>query len=311
VALDLSLDAVDLDDPALIDRAIGALLGLAVGDAIGTTLEFTARDRQPALTDMVGGGPFDLKPGQWTDDTAMALALADSLKYRGGFDARDCMSRFINWYRRGTYSCTGECFDIGGATRSALLKFGKDGDPFAGSTDPLSAGNGSLMRLAPVPIWGLKHGAKVIAEIAWEQSRTTHGAFECLQACEGYALLIARAIAGESKVDVLAPAADPPSGKVGAVFGGAWRGKARDQILSSGYVVHSLEAALWCVDQATDFAEAVLLAANLGDDADTVAAITGQLAGALWGSSSIPLPWRERVAWGGEIEQTARDLLAG
>lgn len=310
MAVVLSLDAVDLDDPALIDRAIGALLGLAVGDAIGTTLEFAARDAQPPLVDMVGYGPFGLKAGQWTDDTAMALALADSLKHRHGFDARDCMSRFVNWYRWGVYSCTGDCFDIGGVTRAALHQFEKTGDPFAGSTAEFSAGNGSLMRLAPVPIWGLKHGAKVVADIAWEQSRTTHGAFPCLEACEGFALITARAIAGESKAAVLAPPAELRPGKVGEVLAGQWRGKSRDQISSSGYVVHSLEAALWCVDQAADFPEAVLLAANLGDDADTVAAITGQLAGALWGASSISQAWRERVAWGDEIAQTARDLLA-
>ncbi|CAN5430043.1 ADP-ribosylglycohydrolase family protein [soil metagenome] len=310
MAVVLSLDAIDLDDPALIDRAIGALLGLAVGDAIGTTLEFTARDTQPPLVDMVGGGPFGLKPGQWTDDTAMALALADSLKHCERFDAADCMSRFLNWYRNGAYSCTGDCFDIGMATRSALGQFAQDGEPFAGSTAEFSAGNGSLMRLAPVPIWGLKHGATVIAEIAWEQSRTTHGAFACLEACEGFALITARAIAGDSKAAVLAPPAELRPGKVGAVLAGQWRGKTRNEISSSGYVVDSLEAALWCVDQASDFAEAVLLAANLGDDADTVAAITGQLAGALWGASSIPQAWRERVAWGDEIAQTACALLA-
>lgn len=311
MALALILPAIDIEDPALVDRAVGALMGLAIGDAIGTTLEFSARDRQPALTDMIGGGPFDLKPGQWTDDTAMALALADSLKRRGAFDARDCVTRFVNWYRWGTYSCTGDCFDIGGATRTALMQFERTGDPFAGSTDPLSAGNGSLMRLAPVPIWGLKHGAQVIADVAREQSRTTHGALECLQACEGFALLIARAIVGEDKTGLLAPPIEVPPGKVGDILAGGWRGKMRGEVRSSGYVVHSMEAALWCVDQAEDFAEAVLLAANLGDDADTVAAITGQLAGALWGAASISPAWRERVAWGDEIEQTARDLLAG
>ena len=108
---------------AIRDRAIGALLGLAVGDAVGTTLEFKARDTYPPLTDMVGGGPFGLKPGQWTDDTAMALALADSLAERGGLDEQDLLARFSDWWRNGTYSCTGRCFDIGGTTAQAIARW--------------------------------------------------------------------------------------------------------------------------------------------------------------------------------------------
>jgi ADP-ribosyl-[dinitrogen reductase] hydrolase len=296
--------------PASIeDRAIGALLGLAAGDAVGTTLEFTMRDTQPPLTDMVGGGPFDLQPGEWTDDTAMALAVGNSLVKANGFDPRDCMSRFVNWFRWGVYSCTGTCFDIGMATRTALQQFEKDGDPFAGSVDPLSAGNGSLMRLSPVAIWGMRHGEHVVADIARRQSRLTHAAEECQDACEGFALLTARAILGASREEVLAPFAFNGSSRIAEIFAGSWRGKTRDQISSSGYVVHSLEAALWSVGNTDTFEEAILLAANLADDADTVAAITGQLAGALYGASGIPAHWRSRLAWHDEIEQLALDLL--
>jgi len=296
--------------PASIeDRAVGALLGLAVGDAVGTTLEFTPRDTQPRLTDMVGGGPFDLQPGEWTDDTAMALALGNSLVKADGFDPRDCMSRFVNWFRWGEYSCTGTCFDIGVATRTALQQFENDGHPFAGSFDPLSAGNGSLMRLSPVSIWGAHRGENVIADIARRQSRLTHAADECQDACEGFALLTSRAILGASRDEVLSSLAFNGSPRVAEIFAGSWRDKARGQISSSGYVVHSLEAALWSVGKTDSFEEAVLLAANLGDDADTVAAITGQLAGALYGASGIPAHWRARLAWHDEIEQLARDLI--
>jgi ADP-ribosyl-[dinitrogen reductase] hydrolase len=142
----------DTSAAAIRDRAIGALIGLAVGDAVGTTLEFKARDTYPALTDMIGGGPFGLKPGQWTDDTAMALALADSLAQDAALDEKDLMQRFVDWHANGTYSCTGHCFDIGITTRQALARWQKTSDPFAGSTDPMSAGNGSLMRLSPVAI---------------------------------------------------------------------------------------------------------------------------------------------------------------
>lgn len=259
--------------------------------------------------DMVGGGPFRLDPGQWTDDTAMALALGESLLGKNAFDPHDCMKRFVAWYHEGEYSCTGECFDIGMATRQALVSYLRDDNPFAGSTNPGSAGNGSLMRLAPVPIWGLKFGAETISRVAIEQSRTTHAAPECLAACEGYALILARAISGLSKQALLDEVVNSPSAKVAAVLAGRWKNKTRYEISSSGYVVDSMEAALWCVDQSSSFREAILLAANLGDDADTVAAITGQLAGALWGASAIPPEWRQKLAWSDHIAVLARGLI--
>ncbi|WP_229726956.1 ADP-ribosylglycohydrolase family protein [Sphingomonas alpina] len=298
---------------AAADRAIGALLGLAVGDALGTTLEFSARDSLPLLVDMVGGGPFQLVPGQWTDDTAMALALGHSLIGRDEFDPRNCMARFVNWYRWGMYSCTGTCFDIGVTTRIALQSFEENGDPFAGSSDPKSAGNGSLMRLSPVAIWGARRDEAAILEVARAQSRLTHGAAECLVACESFAVLTARAIRGVAPEELFAAplVTTPPSQSIEDILAGSWRGKPRHAIRSSGYVVDSLEAALWCVHETTSFEEAVLLAANLGDDADTVAAITGQLAGAIHGASAIPPHWRERLAWREEIKDLALKLYNG
>ncbi len=142
--------------PEAQDRARGALLGLAVGDALGTTLEFTERDRKPHHTEMTGGGPFGLEPGQWTDDTSMALALADSLVERRGFDPRDLMTRFVAWRKKGDYSCTGTCFDIGITTQRALTTFQRTGEPFAGSTALDDAGNGSIMRLAPAVLFTLQ-----------------------------------------------------------------------------------------------------------------------------------------------------------
>ncbi len=123
------------------DRALGAFLGLAVGDAVGTTLEFCSRDTQPRLEDMVGGGPFDLPAGAWTDDTAMALALADSLAESKTLDCRDLMDRFVKWWRDGDYSWSGDCFDIGNTTCQALTRYLRTGDPVAGSTDPWSRGS--------------------------------------------------------------------------------------------------------------------------------------------------------------------------
>jgi ADP-ribosyl-[dinitrogen reductase] hydrolase len=299
------------DAASLQDRAAGALLGLAVGDAVGTTLEFARRDAQPPVTDMVGGGPFSLKPGEWTDDTAMAIALGNSLAECDHFNPRDCINRFVNWYRRGMYSCTGTCFDIGMATRQALERFIDSDEPFSGSTNPGHAGNGSLMRLSPVAIWGIRHSDDEIMRVARDQSRTTHGAPECLTACEAYAVMTARAIRGDDRSAIFAAPTTitPPSERLAGIFAGEWRGQPRANIESSGYVVDSIEAALWCVDQTGNFEAAILLAANLADDADTVAAITGQLAGAIYGASGIPKGWLERLAWRDEIEQLALRLL--
>ena len=295
---------------AQTDRAVGAFIGLAVGDAVGTTLEFSTRDSRPPLTDMVGGGPFQLKPGEWTDDTSMAIALAESLIAKPDFDARDLMSRFVNWWRHGQYSVTGECFDIGMTTREALGSFEAGGSPFAGSTDPMSAGNGSLMRLSPVALWGLGRPREQVRQVARDQSRTTHAAAQCLDACEGYtAILIEAIVSGEFSGALKTGEqceVDPP---ISTILSRGWQGKARHQIASSGYVAHSLEASLWCIDETQDFASAVLLAANLADDADTTAAITGQLAGALYGKSGIPQSWLDRLAWREELESLALRLI--
>ena len=290
------------------DRALGAFLGLAVGDAVGTTLEFCRRDERPRLEDMTGGGPFGLPPGAWTDDTSMALALADSLAATGTLNSRDLMDRFTRWWRNGEYSCTGTCFDIGNATREALDRYSRIGDPIAGSTDPNSAGNGSLMRLSPVAVrfW---NDRKCLVDTAAGQSRTTHGAEEAVDACRGFAEMLADAIAGSPRAALLAPRPFEGAPAVANIVAGSWRGRRREEICSSGYVVHTLEAALWSVARTSDFRNAVLLAANLADDADTVAAVTGQLAGALYGLSGIPGGWLDRIAWKDRLLEAAQRLL--
>ena len=294
-------------DPAL-DRAKGALIGLALGDALGTTLEFSGRDTLPRVTDLVGGGPFGLAPGQWTDDTSMALCLADSLLDRGGVDPRDLMERFCKWHKRGHNSVTGICFDIGETTKAALRSFRATGVPLSGSTDPDTAGNGSIMRLSPVAIRWWRDPAKAI-DAARLQSRTTHGAVQAVEACALFAELLVEAIAGRPKESVLGSRewdGDPGIAKVAA---GSWLTKERAAISSSGYVVHTLEAALWCVGRTDSVADALVLAANLGDDADTVGAVTGQLAGALWGVSGVPAAWLDRLSWRERMESLAEHLF--
>lgn len=293
-----------------VDRALGAFLGLAIGDALGTTKEFEARDRTPPLSDMVGGGPFCLAPGQWTDDTSMAWALAESLAQCRAFDATDLMERFVAWWQTGAYSSNGVCFDIGITTRQALERFVETGNPLAGTDDPMSAGNGALMRLAPVALWGLRVGEAAMRRTARQQSATTHAAAACLDASEAFAVMLFDAIRGGSKDSVLENAGRTQTGgEIRDVLAGRWRSKSRRGIASSGYVVHTLEAALWCVAGTDGFEEAALMAANLGDDADTVAAVTGQLAGAIYGAQAIPAPWLLRLAKREDLEAAARSLI--
>jgi ADP-ribosyl-[dinitrogen reductase] hydrolase len=293
----------------LEDRAVGCLLGLAIGDALGTTLEFSARDSAVEVKDFVGGGPFHLQPGEWTDDTSMALCLADSLIACGGFDAHDLLDRFLAWYRSGLNSVTGSCFDIGLTTGRSLQEFERSGRLEAGPEDIRQSGNGSLMRLAPVAILFARDGASA-AELAELQSRTTHPSPLAHDACRFYALLLTEALAGAPKERLLAPREWSGRAEVRSIAAGGWTGKNRREISSSGFVIDTLEAALWCVGRADDFAEAVLLAANLGGDSDTVAAVTGQLAGAHWSMSGIPERWSSGVAWSSDIADRARRLLA-
>jgi len=293
----------------LKDRYRGSLLGLACGDAVGTTLEFKRRGSFAPITDMVGGGPFNLKPGQWTDDTSMALCLAESLLHKDGFDARDQMARYLNWWQWGYLSSTGDCFDIGMTVREALTLFQNTGDPFAGSTDPYSAGNGSMMRLAPVVLFYYPD-LQNVRTFSADSSRTTHAAQEAIDCCLVLAQAICNALGGASKAKVL-QLADVPlmTPKVKAIAAGEYRDKPGAEIVGSGYSVASLEAALWCFHHTDSYADAVLAAANLGDDADTTAAIVGQLAGAYYGLTAIPSEWLGRLWMADEIQAMADGLF--
>jgi ADP-ribosyl-[dinitrogen reductase] hydrolase len=217
------------------------------------------------------------------------------------------MERFCAWAEQGEYSHNGRCFDIGMTVSGALNHFRRTGDPVAGSTDPRSAGNGSLMRLAPVPIL-YAFDPEERAEVSRRQSATTHGAEEAVEACAAYADLIAEAIQGRPRAEVLVPRKGWKPEKVARAMRMETLGWDREEVRGSGYVIHSLEAALWAVGNARDFREAVLLAANLGEDADTTAAIAGQLAGALWGASGIPADWLGPLAWRDRITDLADRL---
>jgi ADP-ribosylglycohydrolase len=299
------------------DRYCGSLLGLATGDALGTTLEFKPPGSFDLIADMIGGGPFRLQPGQWTDDTSMALCLAESLIACGGFDPADQMRRYVRWWREGYLSSTGTCFDIGSTVRAALAHFERTGEPWAGSTASMSAGNGSLMRLAPVPLCYADNPQEAI-EKAGESSRTTHGALEAVDACRYMAGLIVGAVQGCPKADLLADHFSPAPGiwgraplapKIANIASGSFKKKQPPEIQGTGYVVDALEAALWAFHGSTSFRDGALLAVNLGDDADTTGAIYGQLAGAFYGVKAIPESWRDRLTQRALLEKLATGLL--
>ncbi len=301
----------------LKSRFRGALLGLAAGDAVGTTVEFRRPGTFAPVTDMVGGGPFHLQPGQWTDDTSMALCLAESLIECGGFDPRDQMERYLRWRDEGHLSSTGRCFDLGVTVSAALSTFRRTGEPFSGSTDPRSDGIGSLMRLAPVPLYFLKDPREAV-RLSAESSRTTHGARTCLDACRYFGGLLVGACLGVDKDVLLGDRYSPVEGlwteeplcpEIDEVASGSFKRREPPEIVGSGYVVRSLEAALWAFFRSRDFREGCLLAANLGDDADTTAAVYGQLAGAYYGEEGIPAEWREKLAMAEQIGAFAEGLM--
>ena len=300
------------------DRFRGCLSGLAAGDALGTTLEFKAPGTFDPIDDMVGGGPFGLKPGQWTDDTSMALCLAASLIESRGFDATDQMERYVRWWEEGYLSSTGSCFDIGNTVADALSHFMDTSDPYSGSSDPYSAGNGSLMRLAPVPMYFAGDAVEAIDRSA-DSSRTTHGAEEAVDACRYFAGLLFGALHGVDKDTLLSAAYCPVEGlwersplaeKIAAIADGSFKHRDPPDIKGTGYVVDSLEAALWAFNRSRNFREGALLAVNLGDDADTTGAIYGQIAGAYFGVEAIPPNWRERLTMTTEIASMADSLYA-
>lgn len=291
-----------------LDRVVGTLVGLAVGDALGTTNEFSSRETLKPVTDLVGGGPFRLRPGEWTDDTSMAVCLAESLCDCRSFDPNDQMQRYLRWWLRGENSVTGYCFDIGGTTAAALDRFQTTGNPFVGDTNPRTAGNGSLMRLAPVVLF-YNYDEEQAIHYAGESSRTTHAAPQAVDACRYFARLLIRALQGCPKEEILSVTCPGAHTEIAAIGTGHYRLKSLAQIQSSGYVVHSLEAALWCFDRTDNFRDGCLKAANLGGDTDTIAAIYGQLAGAYYGESGIPEEWRIKLAWYQRLRTLAQQLV--
>ncbi|HUE15662.1 MAG TPA: ADP-ribosylglycohydrolase family protein [Planctomycetaceae bacterium] len=304
------------------DRRRGALLGLAIGDALGAAVEFSPPGTFESVTGFRAGGPHRLEAGEWTDDTSMALALAASMA-EVGWDLNDQSRRYVRWWQHGEYSVNGRCFDIGFTTRAALLRFQQTGDGrSSASTAESSSGNGSIMRLAPIPIRFVHLFPDRISELAAlaaESSIPTHASPQCLSACQYLAMVLAGLMHGVDRDEVLSPAWEPlqrlradhpfhPA--VDEVAGGSFRHRSPPEIVGSGYVVKSLEAALWAFHRAEHFREAVLKAVNLGDDADTTGAVCGQLAGACWEVEGIPEEWLDGLAQREELDAAVRAITS-
>ena len=290
------------------NRMRGAFLGLAVGDALGAAIEFRRPGDFEPVTGYRGGGPWGLEAGEWTDDTAMALAMADSIN-PAGWCVDDQARHYLLWLDEGNYSVTGTCFDIGGTTRAGLETFRTTRSAStSGANSPKASGNGSIMRLAPAVIHALRHFPNDIprlARMAGDSSLVTHRSHQCVSACQYMALLMAGLVHGVDRDDVLAVDWPPLmelrrtvdlNHHIDAIAGGLFREKEPPEIRGSGWVGESLEAALWAFHRAGSFQEAVLDAVNLGDDADTTAAVCGQLAGACWGEDGIPGEWLDGLA---------------
>lgn len=295
----------------MLDKYYGCLLGLAIGDALGAPIEFSTPGTFTSITDYIDGGYYGLKKGQWTDDTSVALCLGESLIKCQGFNAKDQMDTYCLWYTQGHLSSTGTCFDIGNTMRKALCDYQQNKNPFAGSTNAFTAGNGSLMRIAPVPMFFKE--PTTIVHMAALSSKTTHAASEAVDACRYYAYLIKLALDGATKDQILAPLSslpdrEPITSKIIKIAAGAYKTKMPPDIQGTGYVIQSLEAALWSFYRTTSFKEAVLTAVNLGDDADTTGAICGQLAGAYYGYAAIPEHWIKDLCKNSFIKTIAKRL---
>jgi ADP-ribosylglycohydrolase len=312
----------DLARPEQVrQRRRGALWGLAIGDALGAPVEFQPPMSFPPVTGYNWGGPHSLEPGQWTDDTSLALALADSIA-QAGWDLRDQLQRYVAWFRQGEYSVNGRCFDIGITTGHALTRFEKEGNPrTCGDPSDYASGNGSIMRLAPVVIRYVDlfpDRIEELSRLAAESSLTTHASPACQSSCRYMALLLAGLMQGLDRDEVLAPdwpplqtlrEIGPLHADVEKVAAGSFHQREDYEIVGSGYVVQCLEAALWAFHDAADFRQAVLRAVNLGDDSDTTGAVCGQIAGACWGEAGIPAEWLQDLARRDLLEAALAGLL--
>lgn len=290
--------------------ATAGILGLAVGDALGVPVEFCHRDqlRRNPVTDMRGYGTHNQPPGTWSDDTSLTLCLVESLcDY--GVHYEDQARRFISWMFESTWTPHGRLFDIGITTREAIFRMNRDIAPTeAGLTDESCNGNGSLMRILPIALYLAYARVEERSKVAMLCSRLTHGHVRSQLACAYYVELSAAIVRGNTieqalndaqrTVDSLISNYEPTEGQVFArLLSPSSFGKCSEsEISGSGYVIHCLEASIWCALNAKTFSDGVLAAVNLGDDTDTTGAVTGGLLGLCYGVGAIPENWSRQLA---------------
>ena len=300
------------------DSALGSIVGLAVGDALGAPVEFLKPGSFPPITGYREGGILNLPAGCWTEDTSLALCLAESLIACGGTDPIDQLRRFVRYLARGYQAPTGICLDIGTTTRRSLEAFLRTGAAEAAPVAGLIPGNGSLVRVAPVPIFFAGDPGRTVEEAA-TMSRATHAAPESIDACRYLAGLLSGAILGAPVNALASPLYEPVDGfwdsaglcpPIAAVAAGSFLTGEPPAIRAGGGAVQCLEAALWAFAHGESFPEVVLAAVNLGDDADTVGAVAGQLAGACYGLSGIPADWQEGLYRHHDVVRAAVNLMA-
>ncbi len=297
------------------ERILGGILGVAVGDALGVPVEFMPRQEllKKPVKEMTGYGSHNQPPGTWSDDTSLTLCLVESL-CEAGYDLADAGKRFVRWYREGYWTPIGEVFDIGNATRQAILRLECGIDPvLAGLADERSNGNGSLMRILPASLFFAGSEDRVMYDAVCKISSITHSHPRSQLGCTFYSLLVQELLKGSSPgsayQEMIRRAQKIREGSVLAgeltnyqrILDGSLQGLDEKEICSDGYVVSTLEAAIWCLLNNSDFSGTVLAAVNLGADSDTTGAVAGGLAGVCYGFGSIPQKWLETLARFDEI----------
>lgn len=299
-------------------RLKGSIIGLAIGDAMGAPVEFQKRGTFIPVTDYRSGGIFSLNAGDWTDDTAMALCIAQSLIDVQGFSSIDQMEKYLAWMNHGYMSCSGKMIGIGKTARRTLIRYMRTREPYTDIIHEKFSGNGSLMRLAPICVY-YAHDLDKAIHYAALSSKTTHASPIAVDSCRYFAYILIHIFKGYNKKTIFSKQFSDSLNRffydktlhptLSPIINVDFKTKTAKEISSSGYVIDSLEAALWSFYHTDSFEDAILTAVNLGDDADTVAAITGQLAGAYYMLNSIPKPWIEELAQSEFINNLSEELI--
>lgn len=309
-------------EKSLINQVKSALFGVAVGDALGVPVEFKSRQTigKNPVTDMIGYGTYHLPAGTWSDDSSMTFCLAEALTQE--FDLQTIGQNFVRWADENYWTPRGHVFDIGIATSQAISRLSRGVQPeLAGGTDENSNGNGSLMRILPLLFYIMDKPVNKRFNITQQVSSITNGHIRSVIACFYYLEFAKQIVEGKDKFEIYRNLQTGVSDylenlsinpKEIALFGRLLKDEIRkvheDNIHSGGYVLHTLEASVWCLLTTDNYKDAVLKAINLGEDTDTTGAVTGGLAGLLYGFDTIPQNWLQKLARFTDIEDLAKRL---